>query len=49
MPDSTHPIRYNDISKAQKTDAKIKQNIVSDKDYTLNTFRGGDQNHRLIC
>ena len=49
LPDSSYPIRYHDISKAQKTDSKLKQNLVSHKDYTLNTFRGGDQNHHLIC
>ena len=46
--DSAYPIRYNDISKAQKNDAKLKQKIVAHKDYTLDTFCGGDQNHRLI-
>ena len=49
LPDSDYPIYYHDIAKAQKTDAKIKQKIVSHKDHILNTFRGGDQNHRLIC
>ena len=49
LPDSAYPIRYHDIAKAQKTDAKIQQNLVSHKDYTLDTFRGGDQNHCLIC
>ena len=49
LPDSAYPIRYHDISKAQKTDAKLNQKLVSHKDYTLDTFRGGDQNHRLIC
>ena len=46
--DSAYPICYHDIAKAQKTDDKLKQRLVSHKDYTLNTFRGGDQNHRLI-
>ena len=49
LPDSAYPIRYHDIVKAQKTDAKLNQKLVSHKDYTLNTFLGGDQNHRLIC
>ena len=48
LPDSAYPIRYHDIIKAQKTDAKLKQKLVSHKDYTLDIFRGGDQNHRLI-
>ena len=48
MPDSTYPTRFHDIAKAQNTDAKLNQNLVSHKDYTLDTFRGGDQNHRLI-
>ena len=48
LPDSAYPIRYHGISKAQKTDANLNQNIVSHKDYTLDNFRGGDQNHRLI-
>ena len=48
LPDSAYPICYHDISKAQETDAKLKQNLVSHKDFTLGTFRGLDQNHRLI-
>ena len=49
LPNIAYSIRYHDISKTQKTDAKLQQKIVSHKDYTLDTFRGGDQNHRLIC
>ena len=49
LPDSAYPIRYHDIAKAQETDAKLQQNLVSHKDYTLDTFRGGDKDHRLIC
>ena len=49
LPDSAFPICYHDISKAQKTDAKLQKKLVSHKDYTLNTFRGGNQNHCLIC
>ena len=43
MPDSAYPIRYHDISKAQKTDAKLQQKLVSHKEYTLVIFCGGDQ------
>ena len=49
LPDSAYPIRYHNIAKAQETDAKLQQKIVSYKDYTLDTFRGGDKDHRLIC
>ena len=49
MPDSSYPICYYDISKSQKSDSKLNQKLVSHKDYTLNTFRGVDQKHRLIC
>ena len=49
LPDSAYPILYHDISKAHKSDAKLQQKIVSHKDYTLNTFRGGDKNYRFIC
>ena len=49
LPDKAYPIRYHDIAKAQKTDTKINQKLVSYKDYTLDTFRGGDKDHRLIC
>ena len=31
MPDSAYPIRYHNISKAQETDAKLQQKIVSHK------------------
>ena len=48
LPDSAYSIRYQDIPKAQKTDAKLKQKLVSHKYYALNTFCGGDQKHRLI-
>ena len=48
LPDSAYPIRYHDISKAQETDAKLQKKLVSHRDYTLNTFRGGDKDHRLI-
>ena len=43
MPDSAYPIRYHDIAKAQETDAKLKQKLVSHKDYTLNIFSWGRQ------
>ena len=49
LPDSAYPIRYQDIAKAQETDAKLQQKLVSHKDYTLDTFRGGYKDHRLIC
>ena len=48
MPDSGYPIRYHDIAKAQKNDAKLQQKLVSQKDFTLDTFHGGNQNHGLI-
>ena len=32
LPASFYPIFYHDISKAQKTDAKLQQNLVSHKD-----------------
>ena len=40
LPDSAYPICYHDISKAQETDAKLQQKLVSHKDYTLDTFCG---------
>ena len=49
LPDSAYPIRYHNIAKAQETDAKLQRKLVSHKDYTLDTFRGGDKDHRLIC
>ena len=49
LPDSDHRIRYHSIAKAHKTDAKLSQKIVLHKHYILNAFRGGDQNHNLIC
>ena len=47
--DSAYPIRYHDIAKEHANDAKLQQKIFSHKDYTLDTFRGGDKDHRLIC
>ena len=49
LPDRAYPIRYHGIAKAQDTDAKLQQKLVSHKDYTLDTFCGGDKDHRLIC
>ena len=43
LPDSAYPICYHDIAKAQETDAKLQQKLVSHKDYTLDTFRGGNK------
>ena len=48
LPNSAYPFRYQDIAKAQKTYAKIQQKLVSHKDYNLDTFCGGNQNHHLI-
>ena len=48
LPDIAYQIHYHDISKAQKTHAKLNQKIVSHKDYNIDTFRWGDQNHFLI-
>ena len=48
LTDSAYPICYHDISKAQKTDSKLKQKLVSHKDYTLDTFCEGNQNHQLM-
>ena len=48
IPDSAYPIRYHDIAKAQKNDAKLNQKLVLHKYYTLDTLRGGGKNHRLI-
>ena len=49
LPDSSYPNIFHDIAKAQKTDAKLNQMLVSHKNYNLDTFCGGDQNHCLIC
>ena len=48
LSDSSYPIRYHNIAKAQKNDYKLNQKLVSHKDYTLDTFFGGNQNHCLI-
>ena len=48
MSDSAYPIRYHNISKAQETDAKLQQKLVSHKEYNLDTFCGGHKDHRLI-
>ena len=41
MPDFAYTICYHDIAKAQETDAKLQQKIVSHKDYTLDTISWG--------
>ena len=40
LPDSAYPIRYHDISKAHKTDAKLKLKLVSHKDLPSTPFVG---------
>ena len=47
--DSAYPICYHDIAKAQETDANLHLKLVSHKYYILDTFRGGDKDHYLIC
>ena len=49
QPDRAYPICYHDIANAQEADAKLQQKLVSHKDYTHDTFRGGDKGHCLIC
>ena len=49
LPDSAYPILYHNIAKAHKTEAKLQQKLVSHKDYTLDTFRGGNKDRCLIC
>ena len=49
LPDRAYPICHHDISKAQETDTKLQQKLDSHKYYTLDIFRGGDKDHRLIC
>ena len=48
LTDIAYPNHYHDIVKAQKTDSKLNQKIVTRKEYILDTFLGGNQNHRLI-
>ena len=48
LPDSAYPIHYHDIAKGQETDAKLQQKLLSNRDYTLNIFRGDDKDHYLI-
>ena len=40
-PNSAYPIRYHDIAKAQETNAKLNQKLVSHKDYNHNNFLWG--------
>ena len=49
LPGIAYPIRYHNIAKVQKTDSKIRKKLVSHKDYNLDTFRRGNQNHCLLC
>ena len=48
LPDSVYPIFYQYIAKSQRTYTKLKQKMFSHKEYTLNTFCGGDKDHSLI-
>ena len=48
LTDSAYTICYRYVAKSQKTDTKLQQKLVPHKDYTLDTFCWGDQNHPLI-
>ena len=43
LPNSAYPIRYHDIAKAQETDAKLKQKLVSHKTIPSTFFVGASK------
>ena len=49
LPPNSFPIRYKDIAKEQKANAALQRKLKTHKDYSEATFRGGDNDHILIC
>jgi transposase InsO family protein len=49
LPPSSFPLRYKDIAKEQQTNAKLRHKLKTHKNYSEATFRGGDNDHKLIC
>jgi hypothetical protein len=46
---SSFPIRYKVIAKAQLDDPALLLELLSHKDYSKATFRGGNKDNKLIC
>jgi transposase InsO family protein len=49
LPPSSYPIQHTDIAKAQQANRALLEKLRSNKNYTEETFRGGDKDHKLIC
>jgi hypothetical protein len=49
LPPSSYPVRCADIAKAQTANRAPLEKLRSNKNYTEETFRGGDKDHKLIC
>jgi hypothetical protein len=49
LPPSSHPMRCEEIAKAQLDDPALQTKLRIHKGHTENVFRGGDKDHKLIC
>ena len=49
LPANLYPVRYCDIAKAQRKELKLVEKLTTHESYTEVTFRGGDNDHKLIC
>ena len=49
LPANSYPVRYRDIAKAQRKETKLVDKLTTHESYTEVTFRGGDNDHKLIC
>ncbi len=49
LPPSSFPLRHKDIAKAQSDNLALLLKLRTNKDFSEATFRGGDEEHELMC
>ena len=48
-PATAFPLSFGLIAKEQQRDQALKRKVLTSKDYTINTFHGGERDRLLIC
>jgi transposase InsO family protein len=49
LPPSSFPLRHKDIAKAQLDNPALPLKLRTNEDFSEATFRGGDEEHKLMC
>jgi hypothetical protein len=49
LPPSSFPLRHKDIVKAQLDNPTLLLKLKTNKYFSEATFRGGDEEHKLMC